>query len=148
MIWDSTSLLYSDQYIEFGTETVVNPYITGLGERISGITLENDKTYMLFTSDQATPLNGEPMYGHHPFYLENRPKSASAHGVFMLNSNAMDVELKTSISPSTIKYKMIGGIVDLFIFLGHVRTRRRLSYFLLHTIYRKIVDKQVQKECL
>lgn len=34
------------------------------------------------------------VYGHHPFYLEKRGKTA--HGVFLLNSNAQDVELTQS----------------------------------------------------
>jgi hypothetical protein len=36
------------------------------------------------------------LYGSHPFYLEMRSNGA-AHGVFLLNSNAMDVDLIKNI---------------------------------------------------
>ena len=119
IIWESLPLLYADQYLEWGTVTVVNPYISGLGERISPLRLDNDKTYMLMATDQGSPLDGEPLYGHHPFYLENRAQlSSGAHGVFLLNSNAMDVELKAVEEPSTVTFKTTGGIIDMFLFLG------------------------------
>ncbi len=54
------------------------------------------------------------MYGSHPFYLEIRENSSLSHGVFMLNSNAMDIIIK----PQSLTYKMTGGIIDLTLFLG------------------------------
>ncbi|RKP16814.1 glycoside hydrolase, partial [Rozella allomycis CSF55] len=56
------------------------------------------------------------LYGSHPFYLEmNKGRS---HGVFLLNSNAMDV-IKTSTS---LTYKLVGGILDFYIFMGPLPT--------------------------
>ncbi len=42
--------------------------------------------------------------GSHPFYLDLR-KNGLAHGVFLKNSNAMDVEL----GQTSLQYKVIGG---------------------------------------
>jgi len=60
------------------------------------------------------PFNGGNLYGHHPFYtcMENDGKS---HGVFLMNSNAMDVALQPK---PAITYRTIGGILDFYIFLG------------------------------
>ena len=44
--------------------------------------------------------------GAHPFYLEVR-SSGNAHGVFLRNSNGMDVVLDTD----TLRYNVIGGTV-------------------------------------
>ena len=42
--------------------------------------------------------------GSHPFYLEHRP-SGNSHGVFLRNSNGMDVIL----SETSLIYNTIGG---------------------------------------
>ncbi len=100
------------QYIEWGSDLPDNPKISGIGERMSNLVLQNNKTYMLFSTDQPSPLHGEPLYGHHSFYIENR--DSVYHGAFMLNSNAMDVALVAG----KITYKMVGGVIDFFLFLG------------------------------
>lgn len=57
------------------------------------------------------------IYGVHPFYLgvtEDEPKTA--HGVFFLSSNAMDVVMNKKAN--TISFRAIGGIMDIFFFAG------------------------------
>ena len=44
--------------------------------------------------------------GSHPFYLDLRP-SGSAHGVFLRNSNGMDVTITKN--PASLNYRVIGG---------------------------------------
>ena len=46
-----------------------------------------------------------PADGAHPFYLELR-SSGNAHGVFLKNSNGMDVVLDST----SLRYNVIGGI--------------------------------------
>lgn len=45
--------------------------------------------------------------GSHPFYLDHRP-SGMSHGVYLRNSNGMDVILDQTYSSLT--YKVIGGM--------------------------------------
>jgi lysosomal alpha-glucosidase len=94
------------------------PNIYGLGERVDSLRLSTDnKTYTMWNHDNLnTPETN--LYGSHPFYLEVR--NGISHGVFLLNSNAMDVNINWSGSPSTssLTYKTIGGVLDFYIFTG------------------------------
>lgn len=44
-------------------------------------------------------------------------RNGNAHGVYLHNSNAMDVTI-TEQPSSTLQYKVIGGVIDLYIFVG------------------------------
>ncbi|KAN0034008.1 hypothetical protein ACTFIV_000488 [Dictyostelium citrinum] len=109
-------LIYSNYYLELSTSfTESNPNIYGLGERTSQLRLFNNFTYTLFAKDQGTASTPNiNLYGSHPFYLQLSSSSGNANGVFLLNSNAMDVQLQ----PNSLTYKVVGGIFDLFFFTG------------------------------
>jgi hypothetical protein len=56
--------------------------------------------------------------GDHPFYINLEQASAdetNVHGQFLLNSNAMDIDLQPL---PALTYTTIGGIIDLYIFTG------------------------------
>ncbi|KAG0344478.1 hypothetical protein BG004_004450 [Podila humilis] len=106
------SLVYENEYLEISTRLPEDANIYGLGEVVSGFRRDTRGTRQtMWARDAATPV-GENVYGSHPFYLEMR--DGVAHGVFLRNSNGMDVV----ISPSKLTYKVIGGVFDFTVFLG------------------------------
>jgi hypothetical protein len=58
--------------------------------------------------------------GAHPWYIELR--NGTTHGVFMKNSNGMDILIRdnthTNINTGMLQYRMLGGIIDLYIVTG------------------------------
>eukprot|EP01112_Ceratiomyxa_fruticulosa_P012496 TRINITY_DN3460_c0_g1_i1.p1 TRINITY_DN3460_c0_g1~~TRINITY_DN3460_c0_g1_i1.p1 ORF type:complete len:854 (+),score=189.03 TRINITY_DN3460_c0_g1_i1:554-3115(+) len=105
--------IFEDQYIEFSTSLPSVPNIYGLGERVHAFRLDSTgSTYTIFNVDQGTPVD-KNLYGSHPFYLDMRTNGL-ANGVFLLNSNAMDVY----VGPGKITYKVVGGVIDLWFMLG------------------------------
>ncbi|XP_028393180.1 sucrase-isomaltase, intestinal-like [Dendronephthya gigantea] len=115
-IWDSSlgPLIFSDQYLQISTR-LPSKYIYGFGEQEHESFLHELKWQRLgmFTRDQF-PFNKGSLYGVHPFYM-CLEESGKAHGVFLMNSNAMDVQLQPSPG---LTFRTIGGILDFYIFMG------------------------------
>jgi len=105
-------LVFEDQYLEISSILSSDSNLFGIGEHIRPLRLD-PMTYTLWNQDIGTPQNIN-LYGSHPFFLDLRSKSGLCHGVFMLNSNGMDIIYQKE----AITYKMIGGIIDLYFFLG------------------------------
>lgn len=109
-------LVYSNQLIQI-TSLLPSNFIYGLGEHREPFRKPtNWKRYTMMNRDQY-PLPNMPLYGSHPFYLtvEEQSSLKGASGVFLFNSNPMDII--TQPSPA-ITFRTIGGILDFFIFLG------------------------------
>jgi len=73
----------------------------------------------MWARDQGAALQNTNLYGVHPFYLQMVPPSTpgkpfSAHGFFMLNSNAMSV----TILSDSLTWQLSGGVIDLWLFTG------------------------------
>uniref|UniRef100_A0A674JS39 Maltase n=1 Tax=Terrapene triunguis TaxID=2587831 RepID=A0A674JS39_9SAUR len=116
IIWDSQvpGFTFSDMFIQISTR-LPSQYIYGFGEN-EHTTFRRDMnwhTWGMFSKDQPPgyKLNS---YGVHPFYmgLEN---DGNAHGVLLLNSNAMDVTFQPT---PALTYRTIGGILDFYMVLG------------------------------
>ncbi|KAG0253564.1 hypothetical protein BG011_006309 [Mortierella polycephala] len=106
------SLIYEDEYLEISSVLPDDANIYGLGEVVTTFRRDPRGTRQtMWARDAPTPVN-ENLYGSHPFHLEMR--NGVAHGVFLRNSNGMDV----IISPKKITYKVIGGVLDFTIFVG------------------------------
>ncbi|KAL9658384.1 hypothetical protein ABK040_015704 [Willaertia magna] len=132
VLFNSTSLpfVFEDQYITFGTtfdqkqkakdNNQVNIY--GLGERARPFRY-TPGTFTIWNLDNLNNYN-ENLYGTHPFYLQYFSNSGNAHGVFLLNSNAMDIV----VTNDNLQWRTIGGVIDLYIFTGPTPDQVLASY--------------------
>ncbi|XP_056421060.1 sucrase-isomaltase, intestinal isoform X1 [Hyla sarda] len=116
IIWNShvPGFTFSDMFIQI-SNLLPSSYIYGFGEtehRQYRMDL-NWHTWGYFAKDQS-PGYKDNSYGVHPFYmgLEN---DGNAHGVFLLNSNAMDITVQPT---PALTYRTIGGILDFYVVLG------------------------------
>ncbi|KAM3846334.1 lysosomal alpha-glucosidase isoform 3-T3 [Vipera latastei] len=106
-------LFYADQFLQIST-ALPSRFISGLGEHLTPLTLNVNWTKITLWNRNISPAPSANLYGSHPFYVALE-KGGLAHGVFLLNSNAMDVLLQPS---PALTWRTTGGILDFYIFLG------------------------------
>ncbi|KAJ7281242.1 hypothetical protein O6H91_10G102400 [Diphasiastrum complanatum] len=109
------SMVFKDQYLEISTSLPKSASIYGFGEstRPDGFRLAPGRLYTLWATDIASANPNVDLYGSYPFYLDMR-SGGLAHGVFLLNSNGMDI----SYQGESITYKVLGGVLDFYFFPG------------------------------
>ncbi|GIY52230.1 lysosomal alpha-glucosidase [Caerostris darwini] len=108
-----SQLVYSDQFLQLSSY-LPSPYLYGIGEHYSSLLRNVNWTRLTLLNSDRGPLANYPLYGSHPFYL-SLEEDGNANGVFLLNSNAMDVILQPA---PAITFRPIGGILDFFVMLG------------------------------
>ncbi|KAF8434001.1 glycosyl hydrolases family 31-domain-containing protein [Terfezia claveryi] len=122
---DSYSLVFQNQYIRVKSSLPAHANIYGLGEHTEPLRLPvegNGTVRTLWSRDSFGIPRGTNLYGNHPVYFDHR--KSGTHGVFLLNSNGMDVKLNTTTHPktkkeiSTIEYNILGGVLDFYFFSG------------------------------
>ncbi|XP_035210740.1 lysosomal alpha-glucosidase-like isoform X2 [Stegodyphus dumicola] len=106
-------LVYSDQFLQLSSY-LPSSYIYGIGEHYGPFLRSVNWTKLTLFNSDLSPIPNHSLYGSQPFYLSLEP-SGKATGVFLLNSNAMDVILQPT---PAITFQPIGGILDFFIMLG------------------------------
>ncbi|XP_062999640.1 lysosomal alpha-glucosidase-like isoform X1 [Elgaria multicarinata webbii] len=106
-------LFFADQFLQIST-LLPSTYLYGLGEHQSDLLHSLEWNTLTLWARDVSPTESYNLYGVHPFYLvmEN---GGAAHGVFLLNSNAMEVALQPA---PALTWRTIGGVLDFYIFLG------------------------------
>ncbi|KAG8412191.1 hypothetical protein J3458_014382 [Metarhizium acridum] len=115
-------LVFESQYVRLRTRLPQDPYLYGLGEHSDAFRL-NTTNYIrtLWNQDSYGIPEGANLYGAHPIYLEHR--DGGSHGVFLLNSNGMDVVIdKARDGSQYLEYNTLGGVLDFWFFAGKTPT--------------------------
>ncbi|KAG8913947.1 hypothetical protein FRC02_005229, partial [Tulasnella sp. 418] len=115
VLFDSSAapLVYEPQYLRLKTKLPSQANIYGLGEHSNNFRLDPTNTIRtLWNRDAPGVPTGTNLYGTHPIYFEHR--TTGTHGVFLLNSNGMDIKL----TDGALEYNVIGGILDFYFLSG------------------------------
>jgi alpha-glucosidase len=134
---ENTKLVFEDQFVEFVTSLPEDYNLSGLGERIHGLRLNNNLTATIYAADVGDPIDRN-IYGSHPFYLDTRyfetdsngkrslykrrdngssggsSYESYAHGVYLRNTHGQEVLLRNE----SLTWRTLGGSIDLFFFYG------------------------------
>ena len=112
-------LIFEPQYIRVKTSLPANSNIYGLGEHTDSFRLPTDNhTCTLWSRNAYGVPNSTNLYGSHPIYFEHR--STGSHGVFLLNSNGMDIKINqdSGAAAASLEYNVIGGVIDFYFLAG------------------------------
>ena len=116
----SKMLVFQDQYIQFVLGTPKNTVATfGFGESTrTSQKLELNESYALWATDYAASNYDKSLYGSHPFFIQVLD-DGTAHGAFILNSNAMEVSYHhDDAQGDSIGVQIAGGVIDMYFFSG------------------------------
>ncbi|KAL4809285.1 glycosyl hydrolases family 31-domain-containing protein [Aspergillus unguis] len=125
----ASNLIFQSQYLNLRTRLPNDPYLYGLGEHSDSLRLEtNNYTRTLWNRDSYGAPPGTNLYGAHPVYYDHRGSSGT-HGVFLVNSNGMDIKInKTSDGEQYLEYNILGGVFDFYFFTGETPKEASAQY--------------------
>ena len=115
-------LVFESQYLRlrnYFPSDIGSPNLYGLGEHTDPFRLNTtDYIRTLWSRDAYEIPPGTNLYGNHPVYFENRG-NGQTHGVFLLNSNGMDIKINGSAADGQyLEYNTLGGVIDLYFVAG------------------------------
>lgn len=116
---NGSQLVFKSQYVYLRTQLPKNPNIYGLGEHTDSFRLPTEKYQRTFWNLESPfiPRHAN-LYGTHPIYIDHGNASGS-HGVFLLNSNGMDINInQTDSGNQFLKYNIIGSILNFYFLAG------------------------------
>ena len=113
-------LIFESQYLRLRTALPASPNIYGLGEDSDPFRRITDNYIRTLWSRDAYEIpSGTNLYGNHPIYFEHRQTNDDTHGVFLLNSNGMDIMIDNPGGAGQyLEYNTLGGIIDLYVLAG------------------------------
>ncbi|KFA81979.1 hypothetical protein S40288_04394 [Stachybotrys chartarum IBT 40288] len=113
----AATFIFESQYLRLRTSLPENPYLYGLGEHSDPLRLRTSNyVRTLWNQDSFGIPENSNLYGAHPFYIEHR--DTGSHGVFLLNSNGMDVLINSTSDGQYLEYNTLGGVFDFWFFAG------------------------------
>ncbi|GAB7347561.1 hypothetical protein MBLNU459_g4451t1 [Dothideomycetes sp. NU459] len=114
-----SELVFQSQYLRLRSQLPENPSLYGLGEHTDSFMLNTTNyTRTLWSRDAYQTPKGTNLYGNHPVYFDHRGSNGT-HGVFLLNSNGMDIKINNMAETGQyLEYNAIGGIIDLYFMAG------------------------------
>jgi alpha-glucosidase len=119
VLFDSSAapLVFQSQYLRLRTKLPENPNLYGLGEHSDPFRL-NTTGYIrtMWSQDSFGVPEGSNLYGNHPVYFEHR--RSGTHGVFLLNSNGMDIKIDKDGPGQYLEYNTLGGVFDFYFMAG------------------------------
>lgn len=89
---------------------------------------------------------GTNLYGNHPVYFEHR--MSGTHGVFLLNSNGMDVKINQENGNTTLEYNVIGGILDLYFLAGILNAPDPFLFLTMITATNDELSTDLMRSCI
>lgn len=111
-------LIFESQYLGLRTSLPENPYLYGLGESTDPFPLPiNNYSRTLWSRDAYLTPQYTNLYGNHPIYFDHRG-SKGTHGVFLLNSNGMDIKINQDKNGQYLEYNTLGGVLDFYFLAG------------------------------
>ncbi|KAG5973501.1 hypothetical protein E4U55_000492 [Claviceps digitariae] len=119
VLFDSSAagLIMEDQYLRLRTHLPKDTNLYGLGEHSDSLRLKTkNNTRTLWNADVPSIPSSTNLYGSHPIYMEHR--AGGSHGVFLLNSNGMDVIIDQDESGQYLEYNTLGGVFDFYFLAG------------------------------
>ncbi|KAI0386685.1 glycoside hydrolase family 31 protein [Hypomontagnella monticulosa] len=116
---NGSQLVFESQYVYLKTQLPKNPNLYGLGEHSDSFRLPTvDYQRVMWNSESPFIPRKANLYGSHPVYLDHRGEAGS-HGVFLLNSNGMNINInQTDAGDQFLEYNTIGGILDFYFLAG------------------------------
>ncbi|KAI1810828.1 glycoside hydrolase family 31 protein [Poronia punctata] len=116
---NGSNLVFESQYLYLRTQLPKDPNLYGLGEHSDSFRLETKDYQRTFWNAESPFIPRKSnLYGSHPNYLEHRGESGS-HGVALLSSNGMDINInQTSSGDQYLEYNIIGGVFDFYFLAG------------------------------
>lgn len=120
VIFDTSGaqLVFESQYLRLRTELPSDPNLYGLGSHTDPLRLNTtDYVRTLWNADAYRVPEGTNLYSSHPIYFDHRKNGT--HGVFLFNSNGMDVVVNNSTEGGQyLEYNTIGGVFDFYFLAG------------------------------